>query len=167
MEFIITPNGKLVNIAGGKTPVLNGQRVDYGDVSEYFNSPEAAQAYYSNLITQAKTQGLASDLRTAATVSWSSMGTTPNPGSNGNPFTFLINGSSFGVFLATGVMFKFDDGTKSVSGCVGYLASDTQIYGTSGGQVFPEGGIYSVYYSTDGGVTYQPTGSPPMEITVV
>jgi hypothetical protein len=149
-EFIITPNGNLVNIAGGKTPVLQGSQVIYGDVIENFDTPAAAKEYYDNFIVQAKANGLAADLRTGLT--WISI--TPNTATVGVAFDASVTGTGFTVSGAEYI--KLDDGTGHIAyGDECLRTSDSNI---NAGFDLPAASTYTLYYSLDGGATWTTTG---------
>lgn len=96
-NYLLSPNGKIVNQAGGASPQVVGNTVVHGDVVETFNTPADAAAYYEKYKLQLVGAGLADDLRSA--VAFGAVyvsGLSPNPFDIATPGdTVTIKGTGF------------------------------------------------------------------------
>ena len=67
-DFIISPKGNLINIAGGFTPQLRSNQIIFGDFYESFASEAEAAAYLQNMAAGLKAAGIAVDLTSDPTL---------------------------------------------------------------------------------------------------
>lgn len=135
-------------MTGGLSPVLSANCVIYGGVSEIFDSPASAQAYYDNLIVQALAQNLAADLRTALT--WASL--TPGTASVGVATDFVVAGTGF--MTAPVPLVQLDDGAGHVYQPVFSSLTDSAMAWSLS---LLTAGTYTLYYSLDAGATWTST----------